>query len=194
MKKNTYSSSEKTRKKILSAASDLFAKKGFAAASISMIAKQAEINQSLIYHHFGSKEKLWKAVKQEIVQSMGKEGLKLEVNSLEDLLRECFARRLDLYADHPKLARLMDWQKMQKGRDKLTGGTQASPDQWRPIIEKLQKEGKINPTLSPDLIRLLLEALSSGAVSEDYDKKLKNRDNRQKYIDLVMPYLKKILA
>ena len=57
-------SADNTRKVILNAARDLFVKKGFAGTSISEIAKQAKVNQSLIYHHYANKESLWTAVLQ----------------------------------------------------------------------------------------------------------------------------------
>ena len=53
----------KTKEIILEAALAVFIEKGFAGASISQIAKAAKINQSLIYHHFASKEDLWVCVK-----------------------------------------------------------------------------------------------------------------------------------
>ena len=40
---------------IINAARTCFVEKGFAGTSISAIAKKAQINQSLIDHHFGNK-------------------------------------------------------------------------------------------------------------------------------------------
>ena len=70
-----------TRKAILKAAKHLFVKKGFAATSISEIAAKAKINQSLIYHHFGSKEDLWKHVKSAVLESY----MRVEHLDLEDI-------------------------------------------------------------------------------------------------------------
>ena len=50
---------EATRGAILDAAESLFVAKGFAAASLSEIARRASVTKSLIHHHFGSKEALW---------------------------------------------------------------------------------------------------------------------------------------
>ena len=50
---------EATRNSILDAAEALFVSKGFAAASLSDIARRAAVTKSLIHHHFGSKEALW---------------------------------------------------------------------------------------------------------------------------------------
>ena len=57
--KDQYSEIRKvSREKILSAALELFAKKGFHATSISQIAKKARISKGLMYNYFKSKDKL----------------------------------------------------------------------------------------------------------------------------------------
>lgn len=57
--KDQYSEIRKvSREKILSAALELFAKKGFHATSISQIAKKAKISKGLMYNYFKSKDKL----------------------------------------------------------------------------------------------------------------------------------------
>jgi len=59
----------KTAILILKVARKLFIRKGFAATSISEIAKECNINKSLIYHHFENKESLWKAIKGEMIST-----------------------------------------------------------------------------------------------------------------------------
>ncbi|MCG6912995.1 TetR/AcrR family transcriptional regulator [bacterium BMS3Abin03] len=57
--KDQYSEIRKvSREKILSAALELFAKKGFHATSIFQIAKKAKISKGLMYNYFKSKDKL----------------------------------------------------------------------------------------------------------------------------------------
>lgn len=50
-----------TRAKILKAAVDLFAARGYEGASIRDIEQRAEVNRGLITYHFGSKDDIWKA-------------------------------------------------------------------------------------------------------------------------------------
>jgi AcrR family transcriptional regulator len=50
---------ESTRNRIFDAALDVFAHKGFGAARIEDIAKQAQTSKSAIYFHFASKERLF---------------------------------------------------------------------------------------------------------------------------------------
>jgi len=54
---------DRTSGVILSAATELFLERGYAAVPISLIAKQANVTKSLIYHYFGDKRGLWLAVR-----------------------------------------------------------------------------------------------------------------------------------
>jgi TetR/AcrR family transcriptional regulator len=54
--------SEQTKKKILEAALTIFAREGFFNAKLREMARIAGTTHSLISHHFGSKEDLWRAV------------------------------------------------------------------------------------------------------------------------------------
>src|SRR5579859_5771452 len=52
----------RTRERILSAALKEFAAKGFAGARVDAIARRASINKRMLYHYFGDKEELFKAI------------------------------------------------------------------------------------------------------------------------------------
>src|SRR5580698_5403705 len=53
---------ERSRERILFAALKEFAAKGFAGARVDAIARRANINKRMLYHYFGDKEELFKAV------------------------------------------------------------------------------------------------------------------------------------
>lgn len=53
---------EKKKKKIIQAAADIFAKKGYSGAAVSDIATQADVGKGTIYEYFDSKEDLFFAV------------------------------------------------------------------------------------------------------------------------------------
>ena len=53
---------EKTRARILSAATNEFASKGFDGARVDMIAKRAKTNKRMLYHYFGDKKALFEAI------------------------------------------------------------------------------------------------------------------------------------
>ena len=52
----------RSRERILSAALKEFADKGFAGARVDAIARRASINKRMLYHYFGNKEEMFKAV------------------------------------------------------------------------------------------------------------------------------------
>src|SRR5215813_7158270 len=48
--------------RILAAAADEFAARGFAGARVDRIAKRARVNKAMLYYHFGSKQGLYRTL------------------------------------------------------------------------------------------------------------------------------------
>lgn len=61
IEKSASTKGEVTRTRILKAAVDLFAARGYEGASIRDIEQRAEVNRGLITYHFGNKDDIWKA-------------------------------------------------------------------------------------------------------------------------------------
>jgi len=103
---------ELTRARILEAAYGLFVDKGFAAVTMREIAERSEVTKSLIHHHFGGKEALWDAVKE---QAFGRYylGQKEELDQAEipgaELLMNGVIRYFEFLRDNPKVVRLFAW-------------------------------------------------------------------------------------
>ncbi|MEM9190546.1 MAG: helix-turn-helix domain-containing protein, partial [Myxococcota bacterium] len=74
---------EGVRARALEAAIQEFAERGYETGSLRAIARRAGVSQPLISYHFGSKEELWNAVKQEVVQRANAR-LLLEVRQADD--------------------------------------------------------------------------------------------------------------
>jgi AcrR family transcriptional regulator len=64
--------SEETKSKILHAAKEEFAAKGFSGARMSSIAAIAGVNQALLHYHFTGKENIYKAVIQKLIEDISK--------------------------------------------------------------------------------------------------------------------------
>lgn len=62
MPENQRSGNEETRQRIVMAALKVFGEKGYSAASISQIAREAAVSKGLTYHYFKSKEELLQGI------------------------------------------------------------------------------------------------------------------------------------
>ncbi len=102
---------EKTRQRIVTIAVDVFAAKGFRAASTRDIAARAKISQGLITYHFGSKNELWKAAMDRIFGEL-RSGFRaaLAADAAADpatRVRGVIAHYVRFVAAHPELFRVM---------------------------------------------------------------------------------------
>ena len=102
---------DKTRQRIVDVAVDVFAAKGFGAASTREIAARARVSQGLITYHFGSKGELWKAAIGRIFDD-----LRAGVGTLPDVdgaidpaerMRDVVRHYVRFVAAHPELFRVM---------------------------------------------------------------------------------------
>src|SRR6202035_218228 len=81
-----------TRGALIAAGRELFAEYGYADVSVSDLAKRAGLTTGALYHQFGSKEELFKAVYSELVQGVGAQVLKARESSDEpSLIADCEA-------------------------------------------------------------------------------------------------------
>jgi AcrR family transcriptional regulator len=98
------------RERILEAAIDLFATKGFAATGVREIARAAGVNQAMISYYYGSKINLLKAVFERAIKIYSQvilEGITAhEDEPLEVRLRRFFGEAVALMRRHHKLFRI----------------------------------------------------------------------------------------
>jgi TetR/AcrR family transcriptional regulator len=95
------------KEKILNESLALFATHGFAHVSISMIAKQAGVTKSLVFHHFVSKEQLWETVKEGFFQQYAENQMNLfdvEKDPIE-LIRKSMRYYFDFVKNNPLIPR-----------------------------------------------------------------------------------------
>jgi AcrR family transcriptional regulator len=106
-----------TRAKILTAAEELFAGRGFAGAAVRDIAAGAGVNPAMIHYYFGNKEGLYRAVLETAAAKV--RSLIVESTASGDSARERLTRFVSSYADyvlsHPTLSRILY-------REMLAGG------------------------------------------------------------------------
>ena len=102
---------EKTKKKILMAALEVFAKEGYPDARLRDIAARAGATHGLIRHHFGSKEDLWKAVvdygfrvRENLIKQTVDAGQSIDP---VELYKELIKSHILFVAENPELAKIL---------------------------------------------------------------------------------------
>ncbi len=154
-------SADPTRSKILAVSQKLFAKKGFAGTSISDIATKANINQSLIYHHFGSKQALWRLVKQNLLENYFcvndiSFSEWLGANSAREFIQHYITVRFKFYEKNPDVQRMINWQRLEPNQEELKGVKQDDIERLCQKIKDFQDKGELTSDCEPELILVLL--------------------------------------
>jgi len=155
MQKSQRPSADTTRNKIIASAKELFLEKGFDGVSINSIAKLAQVNKTLIFHHYQDKINLWQAVKAHIM-SVEHHVPQYDTSSAKEYFESVLNYRFKLYATNPDLARLVIWQQVSDEHEALIGNHYCSPNNWLADIKLLQECGEIVQSIDPELIMLFL--------------------------------------
>jgi len=100
---------EKTRERLLAAATEEFARYGIAGARIDRIADAAEANKQLIYKYFGSKDALFDAVFSRRVIEFG-DAVAFDAADLPGYA----GRTFDMYEENPDIVRLTTWYQLER--------------------------------------------------------------------------------
>ncbi len=149
---------EASRETILEAAEKLFVDKGFAGTSMSKIAKEAGVTQSLIHYHFGTKQELWLAVKSDLFARFAQTQLdrfQMDREPSPDLLRESIVGYFAFLKEHPSFIRLTQWNALDSGTGELPCQVEQGGEVVRIGAEKLreaQEAGQLRGDIPPQHI------------------------------------------
>lgn len=190
-------SADSTRKKILHTAMQLFMQHGFAGTSMGEVAKKANINQALIFHHFVNKKQLWQQVKATITKDAQTRPINSEPESVAQFISEAIAQRVELYTECPSLKKLISWQKLESGlKQNLAGvpNSPISPLKWLEPTEFLQKKKLLNPKLKPELVVIWLVSSIDGLLNDDLGIFKNSPEIKKQYINMLIDTLSKGLA
>ena len=180
-----------TAEKILQAAEEVFISRGFAGSSINEIAGKAKVHKSLIYHHFGSKEALWKAVKTSLLEAhSGKDITQLDFPlgiSFKDFLTSAVTLRFNFYDKNPAIARLVSWQRLEKA-DNIKGITDERLNTVIPQIEEFQRQGEVRSNLDPEMVSYMIMNTTSLPFMEtpEFFKGENSKQNKQKFLEMMI--------
>jgi TetR/AcrR family transcriptional regulator len=148
---------ENTRDRILDAAEDLFAQKGYSGASIKSIAERAGVTGAMIHYFFHSKEALYQAVLERVALELYELGMQVisTRKPAMDRLQIYIDSFFDYAAKHPNFACLT---RMAVGADRELW-RQVVADKFKPLfelgehfIEQGVKDGLFKPINSQHLI------------------------------------------
>ncbi|GAA2208313.1 TetR family transcriptional regulator [Nonomuraea monospora] len=124
-----------TRQRIFEAATAEFAENGLAGARIDRIATAARANKQAIYLYFGGKEKLFGAVVRAKMDEIC-HTLTLDPRTLPEAVGQLY----DWYHEHPELIRLLLWEALEAGDDRVEGEEERR-DSYREHVAGLQTTG-----------------------------------------------------
>lgn len=127
---------EATRRRILDAAEEEFAKYGIAGARVDRIADNAQANKAMIYRYFDSKDRLFDEVFSQRVLAFVDE-VEFDAGDLSGYA----ARSFDVYQKYPNTLRLTNWYILERGEEGQLATLAASHKDKVNRIEAAQKQG-----------------------------------------------------
>jgi AcrR family transcriptional regulator len=181
---------EATRQRLLDAAAEEFAARGIAGARVDRIAQAARSNKAQIYHYFGSKDALFEAVFDRIVEDT------LSDTPIDPTdLPEYAGRLFDRYRKHPEVQRLATWYRLERadGTDPIEAIVASNAAKVKAIAEA-QRAGLLTTRFEPAVLLGLVLTLSGmwSSVTPEYTglvKRLSVAKRRQAIVDAVAALL-----
>src|SRR5271154_621816 len=147
----------RTRERILVAALKEFAAKGFAGARVDVIARRAAINKRMLYHYFGNKEKLFRAVLRNKTPNRG---------GWELILSSDPAERLPFWfktaCDDADWIRLLEWEALQSDGRKVIDESErrAVTTDWLKRLRQRQARGELSSEFDARHLALAMQSLT----------------------------------
>ena len=132
-----------TKERILEAAFEEFANRGFAGSRVDDIAEKAQCNKALLYQYYGGKEALFRHVLE--CKMAGLQAIRENPESFAEAAGEFF----DFYAANPWLPRMHMWEALDFGDAPVPNEPERAKkfEQHVARIEDAQRAKAIDPTL-----------------------------------------------
>jgi TetR/AcrR family transcriptional regulator len=147
----------RSRERILSAALKEFSAKGFAGARVDAIARRASINKRMLYHYFGDKEGLFKAVlSRKITQRQA------WAETLSGEPEETLPFWFEMACKDADWIRLFQWEALQGNWQNVINEMERLESIGRGLkrIQQRQERGQISRELDPRHVMLTMRSLT----------------------------------
>jgi AcrR family transcriptional regulator len=134
-----------SRSVLLDAAAEEFARYGLLGARVQAIVKRAGVNERMIYHHFGSKEGLYRAVLDDERAALGAAWSPYLDRAITmnpyDGLRSVFSALFDIFAGRPRLVAMLTHEWLSGAGTNSMPPVADLPQQVRTLYERGQRDG-----------------------------------------------------
>src|ERR1051325_9599261 len=149
---------QQTQQRILEAALQEFAAKGFAGARVDVIARRARINKRMLYHYFGDKEGLFREV---LRRKIGERSAWLASASEEPAER--LPAWFQLACRDREWIQLLEWEALHWGEEKVIDEECRQESIGRAVerVRQQQAKGLLDPELDAGQLLLSMMALTA---------------------------------
>lgn len=152
--KTTLKKADRTRRQLLEAALRVIGRKGFAAATVDEIVREAGVSKGVAYYHFKNKESLVENIIAQEIATI--EGLLKDVVDREGDPTRALVSMLQTFAehlfDHQDLARLLSTEIWRGGRawsQQMRSGLQAVIDMVSQELQRGKEMGTVRAEVDP---------------------------------------------
>jgi AcrR family transcriptional regulator len=158
MQKSGARNPQQTQQRILEAALQEFAAKGFAGARVDVIARRARINKRMLYHYFGDKEGLFREV---LRRKIADRSAWLAGAPEDPVERLPFWFQMALR--DREWVQLLEWEALQWGEKKVIDEERRQESVARAVerVRQQQAKGMLDPELDPGQLLLSMMALTA---------------------------------
>ncbi|MFI7065959.1 TetR family transcriptional regulator [Kribbella sp. NPDC050124] len=147
---------DRTRSRILAAATEEFAARGIAGARVNRIAEVAGCNKAMLYAYFGSKDGLFDAV-----YTVAVDIYLAEVGFDTTDLPGYAGRVFDYFEEHPEHQRLNVWYRLERPEGSALEAIVAVNQSRLSDLEQAQRSGVVPANFTPAELLALLQAIAT---------------------------------
>lgn len=166
MRAKTRRNAAATKARILAAAKVEFARKGLGGARVEVIAERARTNKRMIYHYFGSKEELFRAVVEAAYVDIrgAEQRLELEHLPARKALERLVRFTWDYYLENPEFISVVNSANLHRARHLQGSGvieeiSRRFVNMVSGLLERGVEEGVFRPGIDPVQLNLTIAAI-----------------------------------